>query len=229
MTGALAALRAENLYRFYRTGEDEVLALRGVCLTVLAGEFVALTGPSGSGKSTLLACLAGLDEPDGGFVHLGATRLSHRSEPERAALRARRIGVLMQSNNLLPHLTVAANVCLVQRMVRSTDRPSASAVLESVGLAGRVAARPGQLSGGELARAGLAVALANGPEVLLADEPTGELDRTTEAMVLGLVRAEADAGRAVLVASHSAAVARTADRVLTLSAGSLVGPQAGVV
>jgi putative ABC transport system ATP-binding protein len=214
-------LRAEQLYRFFRAGEEEVLALRGVSLTVAAGELVAVAGPSGSGKSTLLACLAGLDEPDGGMVRIGGQRISHRPEAERAALRAKRIGVLRQSGNLLPHLTIEQNLRLVQGLVRGTDRPSPQALLDSLGLGRRVHARPGQLSGGELARAGLAVALANAPDVLLADEPTGELDEATEGIVLDLLRGQAAAGRAVLIASHSAAVWRMADRALRLVAGQI--------
>jgi putative ABC transport system ATP-binding protein len=214
-------IRANELYRFFRAGEDEVLALRGVSLTVAPGELVAVAGPSGSGKSTLLACLAGLDEPDGGMVHISGRRISHRPEAERAAIRARRIGVLRQSGNLLPHLTVRQNLRLVQGLVQHAERPTPAELLDSVGLAKRADARPGQLSGGELARAGLAVALANGPDVLLADEPTGELDEATEAMVLDLLRAQATAGRAVLVASHSAAVWRAGDRALRLVAGQI--------
>ncbi|HEY0804265.1 MAG TPA: ATP-binding cassette domain-containing protein, partial [Pseudonocardiaceae bacterium] len=185
------------------------------------GEVVAVAGPSGSGKSTLLACLAGLDEPDGGMVHIGGRRISHRPEAERAAIRARRIGVLRQSGNLLPHLTVRQNLRLVQGLVQHTERPTPAELLDSVGLAKRADARPGQLSGGGLARAGLAVALANAPGVLLADEPTGELDEATEAVVLDLLRGQANAGRAVLVASHSAAVWRAADRALRLVAGQI--------
>jgi putative ABC transport system ATP-binding protein len=227
VTGA-AIVRADQLYRFFHTGEEEVLALRGVSLTVAAGELVAVTGPSGSGKSTLLACLAGLDEPDGGIVHIGQERISHRPEAERAALRARRIGVLRQAGNLLPHLTIRQNVRLVQGLVSGIARPSPQALLESVGVAARADGRPGQLSGGELARAGLATALANVPEVLLADEPTGELDEATEMTVLDLLRGRADAGMAVVVASHSPAVARIADRSLHLVAGRLGQPEEAV-
>ena len=220
MTGT-GDIRADQLYRFFRAGEDEVLALRGVSLAVGSGEVVAVAGPSGSGKSTLLACLAGLDEPDGGMVHVGGERISHRPEAARAALRVRRIGVLLQAGNLLPHLTVRQNLRLVQGLVRRPGRPTPVELLDSVGLSKRANARPGQLSGGELARAGLAVALANAPDVLLADEPTGELDEATEAMVLDLLRAQAAAGRAVLVASHSAAVWHAADRAVRLVAGRI--------
>jgi putative ABC transport system ATP-binding protein len=213
------ALAARELYRFYRAGEEETLALRGVSLTVRRGETVAVVGPSGAGKSTLLACLAGLDEPSGGEVHAAGVRISHRPETERARLRARHIGVLLQSRNLLPHLTVRDNIRLAQRAVRGRPSVSAEALLEQVGLGGRAYALPRQLSGGELARAGLAVALANSPAVLLADEPTGELDGGTEQLVLRMVRERAADGCAVLIVTHSAEAVRIADRVITLTDG----------
>jgi putative ABC transport system ATP-binding protein len=217
------ALRAEHLYRFYRAGDEEVLALRGVSLDVRAGELVVIAGPSGSGKSTLLACLAGLDEPDGGTVRLGGRRLSHRPEAERAALRAEQLGVLYQYGNLLEHLTVEANVMFAQSLLRSRRGGHAPrGLLASVGLESRAGAYPGELSGGETARAGLAVALANDPPVLIADEPTGELDADSEQRLLDLLTARAAGGKAVLVASHSAAVMRAADRVVQLRDGQVV-------
>ena len=217
-----SVLQARELYRFFRAGDEEIQALRGVSFTLSAGEVVAVTGPSGSGKSTLLACLAGLDEPDGGTVRIHGNRLSHQSEPVRARLRARWIGMLFQSGNLFAHLTVAQNVQLAPRLIGG-DRPAAAGLLAELGIDHRAYAYPGQLSGGELARAGLAVALANDPAVLLADEPTGELDRATEAAVLDLLADRADRGVAVLVASHSPAVAAAADRVLVLTDGQLTG------
>ncbi|MFF0431690.1 ABC transporter ATP-binding protein [Streptomyces sp. NPDC004327] len=217
------ALTARDLYRFYRSGEEETLALRGVCLQVRRGETVAVTGPSGSGKSTLLACLAGLDEPDGGVVHVGAERVSHRPEADRARLRARRIGVLLQSGNLLAHLDLRANIRLAHSAAgrRAPRGPGADELLERVGLANRGSALPRQLAGGELARAALAVALANNPDVLLADEPTGELDGSTELRILDLLREHARAGTAVLLVTHSAEVVSIADRVLTLRDGRI--------
>ncbi|MEU0966053.1 ATP-binding cassette domain-containing protein [Streptomyces sp. NPDC005917] len=212
-------LTARELYRFYRAGEEETLALRGVSLRVRRGETLAVVGPSGSGKSTLLACLAGLDEPSGGDVHVRDVRISHRPETERARLRARHIGVLLQSRNLLPHLTVRDNIRLAQRAAAGRPAVAAHELLGQVGLAGRTQALPRQLSGGELARAGLAVALANSPDVLLADEPTGELDSETEQMVLTLLRDQAARGCAVLIVTHSAAAVRAADRVVGLADG----------
>lgn len=214
-----AMLEARSLYRFFHAGDDETLALRGVSLSAGAGELVAITGPSGSGKSTLLSCLAGLDEPDGGEVRLDGVRLTRRPEAERARMRGERIGVLFQQANLVGHLTVGANVGLAQRL--TGRRPAAAPILEQCGIAHRAAARPGQLSGGELARAGLAVALANEPAVLLADEPTGELDEATAARVLDLLRARAAEGAAVLVVTHSPAVAAAADREIALRDGTV--------
>ncbi|MER7189509.1 ABC transporter ATP-binding protein [Streptomyces flaveolus] len=212
-------LAARELYRFYRAGEEETLALRGVSLRVRRGETVAVVGPSGAGKSTLLACLAGLDEPSGGEVRVAGVRISHRPETERARLRARHVGVLLQSRNLLPHLSVRDNVQLAQHAVRGRPAVRAGALLDQVGLGRRSGALPRQLSGGELARAGLAVALANSPAVLLADEPTGELDGVTEELVLRMLRDRAADGCAVLIVTHSAEAVRGADRVITLDDG----------
>ncbi len=215
------ALQAHSLYRFFRAGDEETLALRGVSLEVHSGQFVALVGPSGSGKSTLMSCLAGIDEPDGGTVRITENRMSHQSEPVRARLRARRIGLLFQSANLIAHLTVRDNVRLAQRLAHSGESPDVAELLTSLGIQSRSGAYPGQLSGGETARAGLAVALANRPSVLLADEPTGELDVRTEQQVLQLLSALAATGVAILVASHSPAVAAAADRIVTITDGAV--------
>ncbi|MET7934486.1 ATP-binding cassette domain-containing protein [Streptomyces sp. NPDC005322] len=215
------ALDARELYRFFRTGEEETLALRGVSLHVQRGETVAVVGPSGSGKSTLLACLAGLDEPAGGYVHVGGERISHRPEAQRARLRARRIGVLLQSGNLIAHLDVRENIRIAQAAAGRRDVSDIAALLDGVGLSGRAHALPHELAGGELARAGLAVALANDPDVLLADEPTGELDGRTEQRVLDLLRSRSDAGRGVLVVTHNTQVVGFADRVLVLRDGRI--------
>ncbi|MGI8721431.1 MAG: ABC transporter ATP-binding protein [Geodermatophilaceae bacterium] len=213
------ALEARSLYRFFRAAEEETLALQGVSLSVSAGELVVVVGPSGSGKSTLLGCLAGLDDPDGGSVQVAGIRISHQPEPLRARIRAAHIGVVFQSGNLVEHLTVAENVRLSRSLGDRRNRGPADGLLGSVGLDSRRDAYPSELSGGESARAGLAVALANDPEILLADEPTGELDGDTEAALLRLLRVRTAAGLAVLVASHSPAVSRTADRVIELLDG----------
>ena len=221
----MTALAAQDLYRFFRAGDEETLALRGVSLQVAGGEVVAVVGPSGSGKSTLLGCLAGLDEPAGGSVWVGGERVSHRPETERARLRARRIGVLLQSGNLIAHLSALDNVRLAQRAAAGSGGPppasTAVQVLAAVGLSERAHALPRQLSGGEAARAGLAVAIANQPAVLLADEPTGELDGETEQRVLRLIRQHAGTGAGVLLVTHSPDVIAFADRVITLHDGRI--------
>jgi putative ABC transport system ATP-binding protein len=215
-----AVLEASSLYRFYHAGDDETLALQGVSLAVERGEVLAVTGPSGSGKSTLLSVLAGLDEPDGGMVRIDGERLSRRSEDERARVRGRTLGVLYQQVNLVEHLSVDANVALAQRLgSRASDSAWRHEVLHRCGLSGRSHDRPSRLSGGELARAGLAVALANDPAVVLADEPTGELDEITATRVLELLRERADQGAAVVLVTHAPAVAAFADRELRLRDG----------
>ncbi len=219
-TRPVPALDATSLHRFFHSGDEETQALRGVSIAIAPGEFVAVVGPSGSGKSTLLACLAGLDEPDGGTVRIDGTRLTRRPEAERARLRARLVGVLTQSGNLLNHLTIAQNIALARSLARTSGR-GADDNLAALGLAHRAHARPDTLSGGETVRAGLAVALANDPPVVLADEPTGELDSGTEAQVLAILARRAHRGTALLVASHSAAVAAAADRVITLRSGEV--------
>lgn len=216
-------LQAFDLYRFYHAGEDETLALRGVSMHIDEGELVAVMGPSGSGKSTLLACISGLDEPDGGYVEVLGKRLTRRPEAERAAMRAANIGVLMQSGNLFDHLTVQDNIELQMRLARKLDRHRLHGLLDLVSLSARRHARPSELSGGEAARAGLAVALAAAPRVLLADEPTGEVDAATEEHLLLIFEARRKAGDATLIATHSDALAARADRVVRLKDGRIEG------
>lgn len=218
-----ARLKACDLYRFFHNGDAETLALRGVSLQVDAGEMVALLGTSGSGKSTLLNCLGGLDEPDGGHVDLLGERLTRRPEAERARRRGASIGMLMQSHNLFPALRLVDNMALAMRLAGKRDTARAARLLEQLGLAGHLNARPAQLSGGEVARAGLGIALAASPPVLLADEPTGEVDAITEALVLDVLDAQRRSGTAILVATHSEALAAHADRVLRLHDGRIIG------
>lgn len=215
----MSALQGFELYRFYHVGDDETAALRGVDIRVDSRELVAVVGPSGSGKSTLLSCLAGLDEPDGGHVEIMGQRLSRRPEATRARLRARHIGMLMQSGNLFDHLTVASNVAL---QIRLSGKGDPGSLLERLGIGEHGDALPSQLSGGEAARAGLAVALAADPDILICDEPTAEVDADTECRILEFLDERRRGGCAVLVATHCTALARQADRVLHINDGRFV-------
>lgn len=219
---AAVLVDARELYRFYHAGDDETFALRGTSLSVRAGEMVAIVGPSGSGKSTLLACLAGLDEPDGGHVVIAGRRISRRPEAIRAALRARWVGMLLQSGNFLNHLSVAQNIESVQALAPGAPKRDVHGLLTDVGLADRARAKPSTLSGGEAARAALAIALANDPPVLLADEPTGEVDQDAEARVLALLRGRAEQGKSVVVVTHSHDVAAAASRVVHIIDGRII-------
>jgi putative ABC transport system ATP-binding protein len=213
------AIEAFDLYRFYHTGEDETLALRGVSLKVSPGEMVAVMGPSGSGKSTLLACLAGLDEPDGGYVKITGKRLTRRPEMERAALRASLIGMMLQTGNLFNHLSVENNIRLAMKLAGKINEPCLDQLLELVGLEQRRHSLPGQLSGGEAARVALIIALANTPPVLLADEPTGEVDAVIEQQIVNLFTNYCYDGGSLIIATHSQSLAARADRIIHLLDG----------
>ena len=215
------AIEARELYRFYHIGDDETQALRGVSMQVNAGEMVAVVGPSGSGKSTLMACLAGLDEPDGGFVYINGERLSRRDEKARTSMRARSIGILLQSGNLFDHLTVRQNVRLKMDLAGQTDIARVGEVLDLVGISKRGDAYPPNLSGGEASRAGLAVALAPRPPILIADEPTGEVDSETEQRILALFEEHRRHGGAALIVTHSEVIAEHADRIIRLEDGKI--------
>lgn len=213
----MALLEASGLYRFFHIGDAETVALRGVDLNLAAGEFCALQGPSGSGKSTLIACLAGLDDPQGGTVRLMGERLSRRPEAQRARLRARYVGLLLQSGNLFDHLSVRDNVRL--GMALAGRGIGVERTLEQLDLGALGGSLPATLSGGQVARAGLAVALAPEPALLICDEPTAEVDAISERRIIDRLRAACHEGAAVLVATHSAAVAGAADRVLHIEDG----------
>ena len=216
------ALEAHDLYRFYHAGDDETLALRGVSLNVSSGEAVAIAGPSGSGKSTLLGCLAGLDEPDGGYVNIAGERLTRRPETTRAQLRATHIGMLMQSENLVMHLSVEDNVRLQLALAGKAAARALDRALQGADIVHRRHAKAGQLSGGEMARAALAVALCTDPELLLADEPTGEVDARTEKKLLQVLDERRKAGGATIIATHSDVIMQWADRTIHLLDGQIV-------
>jgi putative ABC transport system ATP-binding protein len=215
-------LRAEGLKKTYPDGD--VRALRGVSLSIAEGEFVAVTGPSGCGKSTLLHLLGGLDRPDGGEVYFRGEPLSRI---DLDAFRARRLGFVFQSFHLVPTLTALENV---QVPMFESDRPRgeragrARALLDEVGLAPRAKHLPRRLSVGERQRVAIARALANEPTLLLADEPTGNLDSATQAEVLELLaRLRRDRGLTLLIVTHGSDVARAADRVVAMKDGRIVG------
>ncbi len=219
----MKVLEACDLYRFFHTEEEETLALRGVSLCVESREIVAVQGPSGSGKSTLLSCLAGLDEPDGGYVMLMGKRLTRKPEAERASVRARTIGIMLQSGNLLDHLSVEDNIRLQMHLAGKTDvQPRLDELIDMVGLRHVRHARSAYISGGETARAGLAVAISVQPKLLLADEPTGEVDSETEQKIVHLLDRYRRDGGAVLMVTHSDALASYADRTIHLLDGKVV-------
>ena len=221
----MGVLEAVGLYRFFHVGDEETIALRGVDLDVAAGELCALQGPSGSGKSTLIACLAGLDDPDGGAVTLMGERISRRPEGQRARIRARHVGLMTQGGNLFEHLSFRDNVQLALALALAAGRgdvhESADRALADLDIAALADALPATLSGGQYARAGLAVALAPAPPVLICDEPTAEVDTVSEARIIARLRTACRDGAGVLVATHSAAIAASADRVIHIKDGRI--------
>ena len=210
-----AVVTAREVSRDYRRGRTTVRALRGATVTVERGDFLAVTGPSGSGKSTLLHLLGGVDVATSGEVLFLGRDLARLSVEERAALRLREVGLVFQRFHLLPMLNAIENVELplaAARVPRRERRERAAAVLERVGLADRLRHRPSQLSGGQCQRVAIARALANDPALVLADEPTGELDRATSRRVLTLFQELNAAGTTIVVATHDLELAAGAHR-----------------
>jgi putative ABC transport system ATP-binding protein len=219
------ALELQDVFRIYRSGPVETVALRGVSLEVSRGEFVAVLGPSGCGKSTLLALAAGLDRPSAGDVRVSGSSLALLSESELADYRARQVGVVFQSGNLWETLTAHENVAIALQLAGGKKpRQRAAEVLATLGLRERLDHRIATLSGGEQQRVGIAAAVARRASLVLADEPTGELDTGNERIVLdtlaGLPR---EHGCTVIVVTHSEAVAAAADRTIELRDGLVVG------
>ncbi len=218
-------LSARGLAKTYAGDGTEVLALRGVDLDVAKGEFVAVMGPSGCGKSTLLHLLGGLDRPTAGWIAFGSTRVEGLSEAEWAVLRRREVGFVFQFFNLVQTLTVAENVELPALLVgtpRSDAHERRQELLERLGVSARADAMPARLSGGQQQRVALARALVNHPRLLLADEPTGNLDSSSARDVIGLMRDLCTEGQTVVLATHDPRVAAAADRVLQMRDGLLV-------
>ena len=223
-------IRLAGVAKRYQVGEVQVTALEGVDLTVDAGSFVVILGPSGSGKTTLLNLIGALDVPTEGTIEIAGRDITHAGRTERFGIRRHAVSFVFQSFNLFPGLTAIENVAFGAE-VAGIGAPwdVAAEVLDHVGLGGRLDHFPHQLSGGEQQRVAIARALATENPVLLADEPTGELDFRTGVQILELLRSQAERGKAVLVVTHNREISRVADRVIELSSGQLRadGPPAG--
>ncbi|MEM3010581.1 MAG: ABC transporter ATP-binding protein [Candidatus Bathyarchaeia archaeon] len=220
-------LEAKDVHKSYRMGKVLVSALRGVTLEIEEGEFIAIFGPSGSGKSTLLHILGGLDKPDKGDVFVDGINLATLDDNERADIRLHKIGFVFQFFNLLPRLTALRNVELPLSFADVPESESvrrAREMLELVGLKDRIYHRPTELSGGEQQRVAIARALINQPKIILADEPTGNLDTTTGWEIVRLMkRLNEEKRQTFVIVTHDPSVAETADRIIYLKDGSVEG------
>jgi putative ABC transport system ATP-binding protein len=217
------ALKIQDLYKIYKQGDIETVALRGASLTVRSGEFVAIAGRSGAGKSTLLNIIGGLTLPSAGQVIVGGIDISRLSEGPRAAFRRKHIGVIFQTDNLIPFLTTFENIMLPMQLSGQIDcGHKAHALLKEVGLQERSRHKPGMLSGGERQRVAIAVALANRPDLLLADELTGEFDTVTSELVMDLLsKLNSARGLTLIVVTHNKTIAGLAPRQVTIADGLL--------
>jgi lipoprotein-releasing system ATP-binding protein len=219
-------LRLENIRRVFKQGKDDLEVLKGANLDIRAGEIVALVGPSGAGKSTLLHIAGLLERPDGGEVYLAGNPASALGEKERTGLRRLHLGFVYQYHHLLPEFSAVENIVLPQMIAGIAQAQARERAMELLGrmkLAERAEHRPGQLSGGEQQRVAICRALANGPRVLLADEPTGNLDpHTADAVFDELIRLVKGTGVAALIATHNPDLAARMDRVVRMSEGLLV-------
>jgi putative ABC transport system ATP-binding protein len=222
------AARAENATKIYGRGGTEVLALDDVSVGLPAGRFTAVMGPSGSGKSTLMHCLAGLDTLTSGRVYIGDVDLGTLSDRELTRVRRERIGFVFQSFNLLPTLDARENITLPLALAgRKPDKDWVRTVVETVGLGDRLKHRPSELSGGQQQRVAVARALASKPELIFADEPTGNLDSRTGGEILLFMRSAVDLlGQTIMMVTHDAAAASHADTVLFLADGQIVDSMA---
>ena len=219
-----AAVCARDVRKSYGSGETAVTALAGVSLDVERGQMTAVMGPSGSGKSTLMHCLAGLDTVDAGSIRIGETEVVGLGDKQLTALRRDRVGFVFQQFNLLPTLTAQENILLPLSIAgRKPDKAWYDKVIDTVGLRDRLSHRPSQLSGGQQQRVACARALVSRPEVIFADEPTGNLDSKSGAEVLGFLRRSVrDYGQTIVMVTHDPVAASYADRVLFLADGAVV-------
>ena len=224
-----AAVRAEHVVKVYGQGETRVRALDGVSVELPAGRFTAVMGPSGSGKSTLLHCLAGLDTVDSGAIWVGDVQVTGLDEKGRTLLRRDRLGFIFQSFNLVPSLTVLENITLPQELAgRAVDQAWLDQVIDAVGLRDRLKHRPTELSGGQQQRVAGARALAGRPQVVFADEPTGNLDSRSGGELLAFMRQAVDGfGQTIVMVTHDPVAAATADQVVFLADGQVVDTLAG--
>jgi putative ABC transport system ATP-binding protein len=224
-TITMSAARAEQVTKTYGSGDARVTALDGVSVAFRQGEFTALMGPSGSGKSTLLHCLAGLDVVTGGRIFLGDTDLGTLSDRDLTLLRRHRLGFIFQAFNLLPNLTALQNITLPATLAGTkVDGAWLDTVIETVGLADRLGHRPTELSGGQQQRVAVARALAQRPDIVFADEPTGNLDSRSSAEILRFLRtAREEYGQTIVMVTHDPVAASHADSAIFLADGRIVG------
>jgi putative ABC transport system ATP-binding protein len=225
---AEAFIEAKNLRKTYHIGKIEVEALRGISFGIQKGEFVSVVGPSGSGKSTLFYLLGGLTRPDSGSVILDGDDLATLSDAERTRMRKRKIGFVFQKFNLLPTLDARTNIMMAQEISGNNNHDPAffNRITDLLGLSTRLKHRPSELSGGEQQRVALARALINKPTVVLADEPTGNLDSKNSEVVLGMLRlSNEELGQTVMMITHNPEAAGYGDRIIHMRDGQIVNPE----
>ncbi|WP_448534870.1 ABC transporter ATP-binding protein [Pseudothermotoga sp.] len=224
-------IRVENVKKIYRMGDNEVRALDGVSLAVEEGEFLIVMGPSGSGKTTLLHLMGCLDKPTEGEIYIASTPVSKLNDSQLAKIRNKMVGFVFQQFNLLPRLTALENVelpMIYAGVPKTTRRKKAKELLELVGLGDRLHHRPTQLSGGQMQRVAIARALANDPMVLLADEPTGNLDSKSGEEILKIFSELNERGQTIIIVTHDPEVAKHGDRIVRMRDGKIVSEEVNV-
>ena len=225
ISNELTVIEADDVWKVYKRGKTDVEALRGVSFRVREGEIVAIMGPSGCGKTTLLNMVGGLDTPTKGSIRVNEIELSSLGESKLTKFRRENIGFVFQFYNLLPNLTALENVQLpliAQGMSKKERLEKATEFLQAVGLSERLYHKPGELSGGEQQRVAIARAIAVQPSIILADEPTGDLDSKTGEEIMELLRQINDQGQTVIVVTHDDMIAKTTDRIIQLRDGEII-------